>query len=129
MIEVLGGIADWLHENGVKTSFDIAYEESRRKTSLPNFDRESLKLPVLGIYSAGDEPASFCWIDGSRLLMQEVSAAFLPGHLETYFYGGGRWNHIQSAFELADPGFLDNLLSAAQLYHKGLAWPRDLRLL
>ena len=118
MNDIYGGIAEWLHENGVKTSYDVAYEKSRRDAGFPNFERKLPSFQVLGIYSADDHPICFCWTFGTRLFMNDVSRTFLTRDLDVYFYGVGEWRVFHHSFELADPGFLDILLSTIRSHHE-----------
>ena len=111
--EILGGIADWLHENGVKTNFDIAYENWRLETGLPTFERKSHQHNYLGIYPIGDKPANFCWIEGDKLLLREVMYTYNLGEQESFFYLMMCIDASMS-FELGDPVFLDILLSAVR---------------
>ena len=117
MKEILGGIAEWLHENGVKTSFDVAYEEWVRITGLNIFESKLPSFPVLGILSMGNKSASFCWIDGSRLiLLKDWSKNSDPIRGIVYSFELANLDRLDLAiahwsFELADPGFLDDLLS------------------
>ena len=84
MKEILGGISEWLHENGVRTNFDVAYQVWRHEAGL-------VVAPRLVIYSVYDKSDIILWIDGTSLML-------LKGCYKI-------------SFELADPGFLDDLLS------------------
>ena len=115
MEEILGGIAEWLHENGVKTDFDVTYEKWRRDSdlSLPSknswrYIKNPPSLVYLGIYSIDDKPIHFCWIDGSRLLMNGVFEIQQADSTKPYIVVG---TQVQNSFELSDPGFLDDLLA------------------
>lgn len=108
MNEILGGIADWLHENGVKTSYDVVDEKWRRKVGFLNFIKKSSIYPILGVYSTDNNPIHFCWIDGTILKMRGALPIYQAGDIEPYpMMGTG----TIVLFELADPGFLDELLS------------------
>ena len=104
--EILGGIADWLHENGIKTSYDVAYEEYRRQAMLPIF---KLSSHYLGIYSAGDKSDSVYCLEGGNFVLMNA-AVLMNDSGELYMLISGL-SPVQWSFELADPGFLDDLLS------------------
>ena len=92
---ILGGIADWLHENGVLIDIDIEKLHNRR---------------CFGIFSIGDKPAQILWIEGGYLLMQNALEIFIPGDLQPYIMMDLN-EVVYFTFELADPGLLDDLLS------------------
>ena len=107
MIKVLGGIAEWLHENGVKTNFDVTYEKWRLDSGLPVLGRMSPNRQYLGIYATNDKPAHLCWIDGVHLIVRNILVTQPAGLVEPIII----FRDAYVLLELADPGFLDVLFS------------------
>ena len=112
MDAIIGGVAEWLHENGIKTSLDTAYKNSRLDAGLLDLEIKSFISPVLGIYSNDDKLVRICWVRGDTLILQHVTATYQTGDMEPYLMVGVGTRIL---FELADPGFLDDLLSKVAL--------------
>ena len=94
MNEILGGIAEWLHEYGIRTNYDFIHQVWLGEAG-------KLSPPRLIIYSATGKPKNILWIEGDRLLQ----------------YGG-----VKHSFELADSGFLDELLLDVKRQSVAVRW-------
>lgn len=108
MSEILGGVAEWLRENGIKTSYDVAYEEWQVKVRLSNFGMETFGCPYFVIFSVSGDPVKICWLDDTNLVLQDAHMLHQSWVTSSYILKG---TGIPVSFELADPGFLDILLS------------------